>query len=138
LNYRDWLWPELVMRSSDRAHGRGRIMPQVRSLDRSRRNVFIGDRRTSVSLEILVWESLVDVCRREEISLDEICTEVEDRRVSSSMSSSLRMFLLIYYRFLVEVAEGLAPRGRGGSAPNALKEALKRLAAEQRRHAANA
>ena len=126
------------MRSSDRAHGRGRIMPQVRSLDRSRRNVFIGDRRTSVSLEILVWESLVDVCRREEISLDGICTEVEDRRVSSSMSSSLRMFLLIYYRFLVEVAEGLAPRGRGGSAPNALKEALKRLAAEQRRHAANA
>jgi predicted DNA-binding ribbon-helix-helix protein len=126
------------MHSSDRAHGRGRIMPQVRSLDRSRRNVFIGDRRTSVSLEILVWESLVDVCRREEISLDEICTEVEDRRVSSSMSSSLRMFLLIYYRFLVEVAEGLAPRGRGGSAPNALKEALKRLAAEQRRHAANA
>ncbi|MEK9595569.1 MAG: ribbon-helix-helix domain-containing protein [Rhodospirillaceae bacterium] len=113
-------------------------MPQVRSLDRSRRNVFIGDRRTSVSLEILVWESLVDVCRREEISLDEICTEVEDRRVSSSMSSSLRMFLLIYYRFLVEVAEGLAPRGRGGSVPNALKEALKRLAAEQRRHAANA
>ncbi|MGB1006716.1 MAG: ribbon-helix-helix domain-containing protein, partial [Thalassobaculaceae bacterium] len=80
-------------------------MPQVRSLDRSRRNIFIGDRRTSVSLEILVWEALVDVCRREEISLDEICTEVENRRLSSSMSSSLRMFLLIYYRYLLEVAE---------------------------------
>lgn len=112
-------------------------MPQIRSLDRSRRNVFIGDRRTSVSLEILVWESLVDVCRREEISLDEICTEVEDRRVSSSMSSSLRMFLLIYYKFLVEIAEGRAPRGRVGAAPNALKETLKRLAAEQLRHADN-
>ena len=109
-------------------------MPQVRSLDRSRRNIFIGDRRTSVSLEILVWEALVDVCRREEISLDEICTEVENRRLSSSMSSSLRMFLLIYYRYLVEMAEARGGMARGGQ-PNALREALKRLAAEQIRHA---
>ncbi|MEC8564338.1 MAG: ribbon-helix-helix domain-containing protein [Pseudomonadota bacterium] len=101
-------------------------MPQVRSLDRSRRNIFIGDRRTSVSLEILVWEALVDVCRREEISLDEICTEVENRRLSSSMSSSLRMFLLIYYRYLVEMAETRGGMARGGQ-PNALREALKRL-----------
>lgn len=109
-------------------------MPQVRSLDRSRRNIFIGDRRTSVSLEILVWEALVDVCRREEISLDEICTEVENRRLSSSMSSSLRMFLLIYYRYLLEVAETRGGAVRGGQS-SALREALKRLAAEQKRHA---
>ena len=109
-------------------------MPQVRSLDRSRRNIFIGDRRTSVSLEILVWEALVDVCRREEISLDEICTEVENRRLSSSMSSSLRMFLLIYYRYLVDMAETRGGMARGGQ-QNALREALKRLAAEQKRHA---
>ena len=109
-------------------------MPQMQSRERLRKNIFVGPRRTSVSLEILVWEALVDVCLREELTLDEICTEVENRRLSSSMSSSLRMFLLIYYRYLVEMAETRGGMARGGQ-PNALREALKRLAAEQKRHA---
>ena len=44
------------------------------------------------------------------------------------------MFLLIYYRYLVEMAETRGGMARGGQ-PNALREALKRLAAEQKRHA---
>ena len=44
------------------------------------------------------------------------------------------MFLLIYYRYLVEIAETRGGVARGGQS-NALREALKRLAAEQKRHA---
>ena len=79
-------------------------------------NVFVGPRRTSVSLEIQVWDALDDVCYREEVTIDEICNDLNRRRLSSSMSSSLRMFLLIYYRYMAEVlqrqrhAPGLAQR----------------------------
>ena len=80
-------------------------MPQMQSRDRLRKNVFVGPRRTSVSLEIQVWDALDDVCFREEVTLDEICSDINRRRLSSSMSSSLRMFLLIYYRYMAEVLQ---------------------------------
>ncbi|MCR9077307.1 MAG: ribbon-helix-helix domain-containing protein [bacterium] len=77
-------------------------MPKEKSRNRQRRNVTLGNRRTSVSLEEQVWDGLVDVCRREEVGLDELCTRVETRRVGSSMSSALRVFLLTYFRYASE------------------------------------
>ena len=50
------------------------------------------------------------------------------------ISQRKEMFLLIYYRNLVEMAEIRGGVARSGQ-PNALREALKRLAAEQKRHA---
>lgn len=117
-------------------------MPQMQSRDRLRKNVFVGPRRTSVSLEIQVWDALDDVCFREEVTLDEICSDINRRRLSSSMSSSLRMFLLIYYRYMAEVLQrqrrtrpsgGLAQR-RQTLFPSAYDVALDRFAAEQRAH----
>ena len=46
-------------------------MPQMQSRDLLRKNVFVGPRRTSVSLEIQVWDALDDVCFCEEVTLDE-------------------------------------------------------------------
>ena len=116
-------------------------MPQMQSRDRLRKNVFVGPRRTSVSLEIQVWDALDDVCFREEVTLDEICSDINRRRLSSSMSSSLRMFLLIYYRYMAEVLQrqrrtrpsGLAQR-RQTLFPSAYDVALDRFAAEQHAH----
>ena len=116
-------------------------MPQMQSCDRLRKNVFVGPRRTSVSLEIQVWDALDDVCFREEVTLDEICSDINRRRLSSSMSSSLRMFLLIYYRYMAEVLQrqrrtrpsSLAQR-RQTLFPSAYDVALDRFAAEQRAH----
>ena len=113
----------------------------MQSRDRLRKNVFVGPRRTSVSLEIQVWDALDDVCFREEVTLDEICSDINRRRLSSSMSSSLRMFLLIYYRYMAEVLQrqrrmrpsGLAQR-RQTLFPSAYDVALDRFAAEQRAH----
>lgn len=73
-----------------------------KSRNRQRRNVTLGNRRTSVSLEEQVWSGLVDICRREEVGLDDLCTLVEARRVGSSMSSALRVFLLTYFRHAAE------------------------------------
>ena len=116
-------------------------MPQMQSRDRLRKNVFVGPRRTSVSLEIQVWDALDDVCFREEVTLDEICSDINRRRLSSSMSSSLRMFLLIYYRYMAEVLQRQRRTRPSGFAqrrqilfPSAYDVALDRFAAEQRAH----
>ena len=116
-------------------------MPQMQSRNRLRKNVFVGPRRTSVSLEIQVWDALDDVCFREEVTLDEICSDINRRRLISSMSYSLRMFLIIYYRYMAEVLQclrrtrpsGLAQR-RQTLFPSAYDVALDRFAAEQRAH----
>lgn len=81
---------------------------------RLRRNVIIADRRTSVSLEGHVWEGLLDVCHREAIGIDALCTAVDRHRGRSSMSSSLRVFLLLYFRAMAESFEN-RPGARDGS-----------------------
>ena len=78
---------------------------------RLRRNVTIDGRRTSISLEGHVWEGLIDICRREAIGIDTLCTAVDRHRIRSSMSSSLRVYLLLYFRGL---AERLADRSAPG------------------------
>lgn len=108
------------------------------SRNRQRRNVTLGSRRTSVSLEEQVWEGLTEICRREEVGLDELCTAVEVRRVDSSMSSALRVFLLTYFRHAAELME--APQrsqpgfGQGPQAafPSLLESTMERFHAEQK------
>lgn len=113
-------------------------MTKELSRNRQRRNVTLGSRRTSVSLEDQVWEGLTEICRREEIGLDELCTAVEIRRVDSSMSSALRVFLLTYFRHAAELLEsssgpqsGLA-QGPQAAFPSLLDAALERFHAEQK------
>lgn len=116
-------------------------MPQTQSLDRLRKNVFIGKHRTSISLEAQVWDALEDVCGREEMNLDSVCTAINDRRLSSSMSSSIRMFLLIYFRCLADFLKQNRSIGSPGFQqqtqmpfPSIFNVALDRLAAEQVKH----
>lgn len=109
--------------------------------DRQRKNIVIEDRRTSVSLEDQVWDGLVDICRREEISIDELCTLVARRRIGSSMSSSLRVFLLTYFRLVARNAEARLGMGAApGFAhppqrpfPSMLDQALDQFGQDQKR-----
>lgn len=80
-------------------------MGRERSRNRHRKNVTLGQRRTSISLEEQVWSGLADICRREDTTMDRLCGAVEQRRVGSSMSSALRVFLLTYFRAIAEALE---------------------------------
>ncbi|WP_193183887.1 ribbon-helix-helix domain-containing protein [Nisaea sediminum] len=118
-------------------------MARVIGSDRIRKNVTIGNRRTSVSLEAQVWNGLSDICKREEIGIDALCTRVAERRKESSMSSALRVFLLTYFRLVVENIEqslSAAPQGGMGEdvqppIPGFLDTALQRFALEQEQYA---
>jgi len=70
---------------------------------RLKRNVRIGDRRTTIVLEAYVWDSIDSMLLREGVLLDEFCSQVEATRLQSSMASSARLVVLTYFRLLEQI-----------------------------------
>ena len=62
------------------------------------RNVRIGRRRTSLRLEMAVWDALSDVARREGVTVNQLLTEVAATQQESSFTASVRVYVLRYYR----------------------------------------
>ncbi len=85
------------------------------------RNVRVKGRRTSVRLERDLWDALSDICAREEVSLNQICTHVAATNGERGFTSSLRVFIINYYRgrgrpVATPVAPGLGPQEHSQSA----------------------
>ena len=62
------------------------------------RNVTVDGRRTSLRLENDVWEALEEICEREDMSVHEVCTLIDQRRKGSSRTAAVRAFILRYFR----------------------------------------
>ena len=60
-----------------------------------KRSVLISGHQTSISIEDAFWIELKSICERERKSLNQIATEVDERR-SGNLSSALRVFILNY------------------------------------------
>jgi predicted DNA-binding ribbon-helix-helix protein len=70
-------------------------------------------RRTSLNIEPAVWNALLDICRRERLTIHELCTViVEAGPNANSLSSALRIFALNYYRSAA-TEQGHAHAGHG-------------------------
>ena len=55
-------------------------------------------RRTSLRLENDVWEALEEICEREDMTVHEVCTLIDQRRKGSSRTAAVRAFILRYFR----------------------------------------
>ena len=62
------------------------------------RNITIAGRRTSVRLEPAMWEALHDICLREGLTVNEMCSRVAERRHGTSLTAALRVSILTYFR----------------------------------------
>ena len=63
------------------------------------RNVKVHGHRTSVRLEPQMWDSMTEICHREFCTPDDVCSYVAERKPpNDSLSSSLRVFMLDYFR----------------------------------------
>ncbi len=62
------------------------------------KNVVVNGRRTSMRLDKETWIALSDICRRENIALYKLCSLIDSAKGSSGLSSSVRLFVLTYYR----------------------------------------
>lgn len=78
----------------------------------SNRNVTVNGRRTSMRLEREMWEALREICRREDMTVHELCSLIDDRRGLSSLTAATRVFILMYFR-AAATDEGHVTAGHG-------------------------
>jgi predicted DNA-binding ribbon-helix-helix protein len=76
------------------------------------RNVTVSGRRTSMRLEAAMWDALHAICRREGRTLHEMCSMINDQRQESSLTASIRVFIMVYFR-AAATDEGHARAGHG-------------------------
>jgi len=62
------------------------------------RNIRVSGRRTSVRLEPSMWEALQEVAAREGKPINELVTQIDERRAESTLTAAIRVYLLGYYR----------------------------------------
>ena len=62
------------------------------------RNLRLGGHRTSVRHEGAMWDALNEIADRESTSINQICTWVDGHRAETEFTSSLRVFILNYFR----------------------------------------
>lgn len=66
------------------------------------RTIAAGDgRRTSVRLEPEFWAALDDICRREGLTLSDLCHRI-DRTRRTGLTAALRLHVVAYFRQLAD------------------------------------
>jgi len=62
-----------------------------------RRNIIVGDKKTSVLLEPLFWEKIQDIADKQGCHVNDLCTFIDGRKnEKSSLASAIRVFVTAY------------------------------------------
>src|SRR5438094_9632298 len=61
-------------------------------------NIVVAGRRTSVRLEPVMWEALQEIVRQRETNINQLVTEIDRRRNSSSLTAAIRVYIVDFYR----------------------------------------
>ena len=62
------------------------------------RNVTVSGRRTSVRLEPDLWEALREIALRENRTLHDICSDIDQTRGGTRLTSAMRIYIVNYFR----------------------------------------
>ena len=63
-----------------------------------KRSIVVGGHKTSVSLEDPFWAGLKEIANHDHQTLSKLVAKIDTKRLSGNLSSSLRMFVLDYFR----------------------------------------
>ena len=69
------------------------------------KNVIVNGRRTSMRLDRETWISLADICQREGMTIHQLCSKIDLAKGNSGLSSATRLFVLTYFRFVLNQYE---------------------------------
>ena len=61
------------------------------------KNVVVNGRRTSMRLDEKSWFSLSDICKKENISLQTLCSLIDNSKGKSNLESASKLFILSYF-----------------------------------------
>ena len=62
------------------------------------RNIVVAGHRTSVRLEPLMWEALLEIARQRQTNVNQLVTEIDRHRDSSSLTAAIRVYIVDFYR----------------------------------------
>ena len=82
------------------------------------KNVIVNGRRTSMRLDRETWISLNDICHRENMTIHQLCSKIDSARGNSGLSSATRLFVLTYFRFVLNQYEHAAESNTNLFNPN--------------------
>ena len=63
-----------------------------------KRSIELARRKTSVSLENEFWEALGEIARNKNIPIAVLIEQIHNNRTGNNLSSSIRLFVLSYFR----------------------------------------
>lgn len=61
-------------------------------------NVIVSGRRTSVRLEPVMWEALLEIANELRLTVNDLATRIEHRRTLPNRTAAIRSFVVSYYR----------------------------------------
>ncbi len=61
------------------------------------RNVYIDGIRTTMRLEIQMWDAFDEICQREAVPPNELLDLINEARQTGSLSSALRVYIVVYF-----------------------------------------
>jgi len=59
-----------------------------------------------------MWDAVAEICRREELSIGQLCQRVNERRRESTLTAALRVYVLSYFKSAA-TEQGHASAGHG-------------------------
>jgi predicted DNA-binding ribbon-helix-helix protein len=45
-----------------------------------------------------MWDALTEICRREDLTIHQLCALIDERRQASSLTAAIRVFIVNYFR----------------------------------------
>lgn len=76
------------------------------------RNVTIHGHRTSLRLQREMWEAIDEICRRERLTIHELCSRIASQKNGRSLTSEVRVYTIAYFRAAAD-DEGHRRAGHG-------------------------
>jgi len=73
-----------------------------------KRSIYVGDHKTSVSVEDEFWKGLVETAKERGVSPSELITSINATRRHANLSSAVRLFVLKRYQMQIAAHK---PRG---------------------------
>ncbi|HVY13001.1 MAG TPA: ribbon-helix-helix domain-containing protein [Alphaproteobacteria bacterium] len=79
------------------------------------RNITVKGHRTSMRLEPAMWDALIDICRREKLTIHQLCDIVAARKPEeTSFTAAMRVFAMSYFR-AASTEDGHSKAGHGSA-----------------------
>jgi predicted DNA-binding ribbon-helix-helix protein len=82
-----------------------------------KRSIFPAGRKTSVSLEDEFWNALKEIASDRNVTLSELVADIDAKRQHGNLSSTLRVFVLKYYRGKAEKPDEMLGQQSPPTAP---------------------